>query len=183
MGVENWPAYAQLSSNPDNPRQRQRQSDVFIDEFLVQRDGLAAARGRLVPAPLPRRQQTRAAALLRPTQARASLSPSYPSGAASPAPAFSHAHLARTSVSGPRYSVLVNVSVRDLRDDAGRVLDRVERGETLKITRNGRPVAELRPLPRRARSIAEVDRRLAALPAMDEPTFRRDIGALIDPIA
>lgn len=77
----------------------------------------------------------------------------------------------------------MNVSVRDLRNDGGRVLDRVERGETVTITRNGRPVAELRPLPRRARSLADVDRRFAGLPALDAPTFRRDIDSLIDPFA
>lgn len=77
----------------------------------------------------------------------------------------------------------MNVSVRDLRNDGGRVLDRVERGEIITITRNGRPVAELRPLPRRARSLAELDRRFAGMPAMDESAFRRDIDALIDPVA
>lgn len=77
----------------------------------------------------------------------------------------------------------MNVSVRDLRNEGGRVLDRVERGETVTITRNGRPVAELRPLPRRARSIAELDQRLAGIPAMDESTFRRDVDAIIDPLA
>ena len=77
----------------------------------------------------------------------------------------------------------MNVSVRDLRNEGGRVLDRVERGETVTITRNGRPVAELRPLPRRAQSLADLDRRFARLPALDESTFRRDIDALIDPVA
>lgn len=77
----------------------------------------------------------------------------------------------------------MNVSVRDLRNDGGRVLDRVERGETVTITRNGRPVAELRPLPRRAESLADLDHRFAGLPAIDQTTFRRDIDALIDPSA
>ncbi|MGH7564573.1 MAG: type II toxin-antitoxin system Phd/YefM family antitoxin, partial [Gemmatimonadota bacterium] len=38
--------------------------------------------------------------------------------------------------------------MRDLRNHGGRVLERVTRGETLTVTRDGRPVAELRPLPR-----------------------------------
>ena len=63
------------------------------------------------------------------------------------------------------------------------MLDRVEHGETVTITRNGRPVAELRPLPRRATTLADLDRRFARLPAMDEAAFRRDIDALIDPAA
>lgn len=77
----------------------------------------------------------------------------------------------------------VKVSVRELRNDGGRVLDRVERGETITVTRNGRPVAELRPLPRQATSLVELDRRFAKLAAMDEPAFRRDVDALIDPHA
>lgn len=77
----------------------------------------------------------------------------------------------------------VSVSIRDLRNDGGRVLDRVESGEIITITRNGRPVAELRPLPRRALSLAELDDRFATLLPMDESAFRRDVDALIDPLA
>ena len=76
----------------------------------------------------------------------------------------------------------VSVSIRDLRNDGGRVLDRVERGESITITRNGRPVAELRPLPRRARSLAELDDRFVTLRPMNELTFRRDVDAEIDPL-
>jgi antitoxin (DNA-binding transcriptional repressor) of toxin-antitoxin stability system len=39
------------------------------------------------------------------------------------------------------------VTVRDLRNRGGNVLDRVARGETLTVTRDGRPVAELRRNP------------------------------------
>ena len=42
------------------------------------------------------------------------------------------------------------VTVRDLRNRGGEVLDRVERGESVIVTRDGRPVAKLRPLPRRS---------------------------------
>ncbi len=41
------------------------------------------------------------------------------------------------------------VAVRDLRNHTTRVLRRVERGERLRVTVNGRPVAEMRPLARR----------------------------------
>jgi prevent-host-death family protein len=40
------------------------------------------------------------------------------------------------------------VSVRYLRNHGANVLGRVERGEVLIVTRDGRPVAELRPLPK-----------------------------------
>jgi prevent-host-death family protein len=39
------------------------------------------------------------------------------------------------------------VTVRDLRNKGGEVLDRVERGERVIVTRDGRAIAELRPLP------------------------------------
>jgi prevent-host-death family protein len=41
------------------------------------------------------------------------------------------------------------ISIRDLRNHGGEVIDRVEAGERLTVTRDGRPVAELRPLPGR----------------------------------
>jgi prevent-host-death family protein len=41
---------------------------------------------------------------------------------------------------------MANVSVRDLRNNVSGVLRRVERGERLRVTVHGRPVAELVPL-------------------------------------
>jgi prevent-host-death family protein len=38
------------------------------------------------------------------------------------------------------------VTIRELRNHGGDVVDRVVQGETLIVTRDGRPVAELRPL-------------------------------------
>ncbi|MGO9654841.1 type II toxin-antitoxin system Phd/YefM family antitoxin, partial [Mycobacterium sp.] len=50
--------------------------------------------------------------------------------------------------------------MRDLRNRGGEVLDRVERGERVIVTRDGRAVAELRPLPRRsARAVELIERR------------------------
>ena len=45
-------------------------------------------------------------------------------------------------------------SIRELRNHGGDVLAEVERGESVIVTRDGRPVAELRPLPRRGVSAA-----------------------------
>ncbi|CAN5806465.1 type II toxin-antitoxin system Phd/YefM family antitoxin [soil metagenome] len=39
------------------------------------------------------------------------------------------------------------VGVRDLKQNASRVLDRVKAGETVTVTEHGRPVALLTPLP------------------------------------
>lgn len=41
------------------------------------------------------------------------------------------------------------ISQRELRNDSAAVMDAVERGETVVVTRNGNPIAELRPLLRR----------------------------------
>jgi prevent-host-death family protein len=74
-----------------------------------------------------------------------------------------------------------SVTVRDLRNKGGEVLDRVERGERLVVTRDGRAVAELRPLPRRSAGPAELIERKNRLPRVDPDALRADIDAVIDP--
>ena len=49
---------------------------------------------------------------------------------------------------------MTDIPARDLRNDVSAVLRRVEHGERLRVTVSGRPVAELRPLPTRPRSMA-----------------------------
>jgi prevent-host-death family protein len=49
---------------------------------------------------------------------------------------------------------VTDIPARDLRNDVSSVLRRVEHGEHLRVTVSGRPVAELRPLPSRPRSMA-----------------------------
>ena len=71
--------------------------------------------------------------------------------------------------------------MRDLRNKGGEVLDRVERGERVIVTRDGRPVAELRPLPRRSARTAELIERRKRLPPVDDVALRRDIDAVVDP--
>lgn len=41
-----------------------------------------------------------------------------------------------------------SINQRELRNDSGSVLRQVQAGETVIVTRNGTPMAELRPLPR-----------------------------------
>jgi len=72
------------------------------------------------------------------------------------------------------------VSIRDLRNNGGAVVDRVERGESLIVTRDGRPVAELRPLPRPPRITSEFLALWAKLPPIDAEQFRRDVDDFID---
>jgi len=74
-----------------------------------------------------------------------------------------------------------SVTVRDLRNRGGEVLDRVERGERVIVTRDGRAVAELRPLPRRSARPVELIERRKGLPRVDPDMLRRDVDAVIDP--
>jgi prevent-host-death family protein len=72
------------------------------------------------------------------------------------------------------------VTIRDLRNKGGDVIDRVEGGEPLLVTRDGRPVAELRPIRGRGLSAAALLERWRHLPPVDPVKFRADVDALID---
>jgi prevent-host-death family protein len=72
------------------------------------------------------------------------------------------------------------ITVRDLRNQGREVLDRVRRGETLTVTRGGRPVAELRPLPRQPAAAVALLETWRNLPAVDPVRFRADIDAIMD---
>ncbi|WP_109523199.1 MULTISPECIES: type II toxin-antitoxin system Phd/YefM family antitoxin [Nocardia] len=73
------------------------------------------------------------------------------------------------------------IQQRDLRNDSGKVLAAVEAGESFTITRNGKAVAELRPLARRTFvPIAELTRTSAHLPHVDYSEWRADMDAMID---
>jgi prevent-host-death family protein len=74
-----------------------------------------------------------------------------------------------------------SVTVRELRNSGGDVLRRVERGERIVVTRDGTPVAELRPLPHPSVGPTELIRRRKHLPKVDPDAVRRDIDKLIDP--
>jgi len=72
------------------------------------------------------------------------------------------------------------VSIRELRNHGGDVLDRVSLGEALTVTRDGRPVAELRPLARHPVGAKALMERWRRLPAVDPREFRSDIDAILD---
>lgn len=75
---------------------------------------------------------------------------------------------------------MANVSIRDLRNHGGEVVERAERGEQLTITRAGKPVAQLVALPRSAVPLDELRRRWAKLPHVDPAALRRDIDDVLD---
>ncbi|HSJ44406.1 MAG TPA: type II toxin-antitoxin system prevent-host-death family antitoxin [Euzebyales bacterium] len=72
------------------------------------------------------------------------------------------------------------VNVRELRNHGSEVLDRVTRGETLTVTRAGVPVAELRPLPRKATAASALLARWRRLPYVDPDQLRSDLDGVID---
>ncbi len=75
---------------------------------------------------------------------------------------------------------MTSVSIRDLRNHGGAVVDRAARGETITITKAGERVAELRPLARRGLSGASLLGRWRALPPVDPVAFRADVGKLLE---
>ena len=73
-----------------------------------------------------------------------------------------------------------SVTLRELRNHGGEVLDRVARGEALIVTRDGAEVAELRPRTRRSPSPADLIARRRHLPGVDPDALRRDLDTVLD---
>jgi prevent-host-death family protein len=76
---------------------------------------------------------------------------------------------------------MAEVAVRDLRNHGGEILNRVAGGETVTVTRDGDPVAELRPLPKRPLQAVRLLERWRALPVVDPVSLRADIDEVLDP--
>ncbi len=72
------------------------------------------------------------------------------------------------------------VSVRELRNQGGHVIDRVARGERVTITRDGRPVAELRPCVQSKVSAEVLLTRWRHLPSIDPVALRNDLDEIVD---
>lgn len=76
---------------------------------------------------------------------------------------------------------MVDVSVRDLRNHGGDVLDSVLRGETVIVTRQGKPIAELRPLSEPGTDSDDLVKRWRSIPVVDLQTLRSDLDDVLDP--
>jgi prevent-host-death family protein len=76
---------------------------------------------------------------------------------------------------------MVEVTIRELRNHGGDVVDRVAQGEQVTITRAGQPVAELRPIPRPPLKAETLLARWRRLPHVDYQAMRADIDEIIDP--
>ncbi|MGB3411743.1 MAG: type II toxin-antitoxin system prevent-host-death family antitoxin [Microthrixaceae bacterium] len=75
---------------------------------------------------------------------------------------------------------MTDVSIRELRNHGGDVVDRAQRGERMTITKAGKPVAQLVALPPVGLSLEELRRRRALLPNVDPDDLRSDIDSLMD---
>jgi antitoxin (DNA-binding transcriptional repressor) of toxin-antitoxin stability system len=75
---------------------------------------------------------------------------------------------------------MADVTIRELRNQGGEVVDRAARGEPITITRSGQPVAELRAL-RPPLSAETLLSRRRGLPAVDPAALRADVDQLLDP--
>ncbi len=73
------------------------------------------------------------------------------------------------------------VSIRELRNHGGEVVDRVAAGERLTVTRSGKPVAELRPVGRTPLKADVLLERWRRLPNLDGERLRHDLDDLLDP--
>lgn len=73
------------------------------------------------------------------------------------------------------------ITIRDLRNQGGQVVERVLAGEHLVVTRDGHAVAELRPTSREPLEAGALLERWRTLPKMNSQALRREIDELMDP--
>jgi prevent-host-death family protein len=72
------------------------------------------------------------------------------------------------------------ITQRELRNDSGEIMRRVDRGESFVVTRSGTPIGELVPL--RRRRFVSADTALSAFrgaPRIDRQAFRRDVDRVL----
>jgi antitoxin (DNA-binding transcriptional repressor) of toxin-antitoxin stability system len=72
------------------------------------------------------------------------------------------------------------VSIWELRNHGGEVIERVRTGERVVITRDGEPVAELRALSRPRLGAEALVEHFRRLPPVDPVRFRADIDDVLD---
>ncbi|MBA2264918.1 MAG: type II toxin-antitoxin system prevent-host-death family antitoxin [Chloroflexi bacterium] len=73
------------------------------------------------------------------------------------------------------------VTIRELRNQGGAVVNRAAAGERIIVTRSGTPVAELRPIRAPAVSASTLLVRWRRLPRLDDRKLRHDLDSVIEP--
>ncbi len=75
---------------------------------------------------------------------------------------------------------MAEVSIRDLRNRGGDIVERAASGEPITITRAGTPVAQLRALPGRPVPAERLVERWRRLPPVDADALRAELDATLD---
>lgn len=70
------------------------------------------------------------------------------------------------------------MSIRELRNQGGEIVDRAANGERITITRDGKPVAELNPLHQEMTTEVLLER-WRHLPSIDYEQFRADVDEIM----
>jgi prevent-host-death family protein len=83
------------------------------------------------------------------------------------------------------YSSIVpkTIAQRELRNDNAKVIEAVAAGESFVVTRNGIPVAEVRPIQQSRRTFvpsAELAHLTLPGPRIDRERFREDVDRVVD---
>lgn len=79
------------------------------------------------------------------------------------------------------FAMMKTINQRELRNASAKVLRDVQAGQTVVVTRNGEPVAELRPIqPRRFAPRAALAEAAARAARIDAARFRADIDAVVN---
>ena len=76
---------------------------------------------------------------------------------------------------------VTEITIRELRNHGGEVVDRAAQGEQIIITRAGLPVAELHPVPRRPLTAETLLARWRRLPPVDYQALRAELDEVLDP--
>jgi antitoxin (DNA-binding transcriptional repressor) of toxin-antitoxin stability system len=73
------------------------------------------------------------------------------------------------------------ISQRELRNDSGRIMRALDEGRSFVVTRNGRPIGELRPLRRdRFVAAAVAVETFRNAPSLDWKRMREDLDEVVD---
>ena len=78
------------------------------------------------------------------------------------------------------YSMSKTVNQRDLRNFSAKVLREVQAGQIINVTRNGEPVAELRPVQPRHFASRGAIAEAARAAQIDAKRFRDDVDATVN---
>jgi len=76
---------------------------------------------------------------------------------------------------------MAEITIRELRNHGGEVVDRVAQGEQITVTRAGKPVAELRPVAQRPLTAETLIHRWQRLPPVDYRAMRSELDETLDP--